>query len=147
MEFAGNLGYFGFSKNPEYNEKVKQANLLVDEYNKNVHSYKSKNEQMAYQFEMLKKMYEVLGKGEHNTYREKEFVVLEHLLLPDRGKRFWTTNSNNNTHSTDGELWYKEILFTDSTEEAINESSKCNVDALPTFNELSEYYLSQLKNV
>lgn len=49
----------------------------------------------------------------------KQFVVLEHLGGVDKGQRFWSTNSDNNTHSNKGELWYKEILFTDSTEEAI----------------------------
>ena len=28
-----------------------------------------------------------------------KYVVLEHLELPDKGLRFWTINSNNNTYS------------------------------------------------
>ena len=71
---------------------------------------------------------------EHN----KQFVVLEHLTMPHRGLRFWTRNSDNNTHSFNGELWYKEILFTDDRFEAIKESAKCG--KLPDFNELEEYY-------
>ena len=34
----------------------------------------------------------------------KKYVVLEHLTMPNRGERFWTTNSENNTHSHKGEL-------------------------------------------
>lgn len=63
---------------------------------------------------------------------DKKYVVLEHLTMPKRGKRFWTTNSENNTHSHKGELWYKEVLFTDSEDEAIAESSKINHDAVPS---------------
>jgi hypothetical protein len=51
-----------------------------------------------------------------------KYVILEHLLGYDKGWRFWTSNSDDsyqNTHSENGELWYKEVAFTDSTEEAI----------------------------
>ncbi len=75
----------------------------------------------------------------------KKYVVLEHLQVPDRGFRFWTTNTSNNTHSAKGELWYKEILFTDSEEEAIIESRKVNCDAIPSWRELYEYHLEQKK--
>jgi len=50
---------------------------------------------------------------------DKKFVVLEHLQGACKGSRFWTTNSENNTFSTEGEEWYKEIEFTDSKERAI----------------------------
>lgn len=46
----------------------------------------------------------------------KKYVVLETIST---GGRFWTTNTSNNTHSAKGELWYKEIAFTDDTKEAI----------------------------
>lgn len=52
--------------------------------------------------------------------KNKKYVVLEHLCPPHQGQRFWSTNSHNNTHSVEGELWYKEIFFTDSEKEAIN---------------------------
>lgn len=49
----------------------------------------------------------------------KKYVVLEHLTGFNKGRKFWSTNTLNNTHSNKGELWYKEVLFTDFTEEAI----------------------------
>ena len=76
---------------------------------------------------------------------DKKYVVLEHLQLPNRGFRFWTTNSENNTHSFDGELWYKEVLFTDSDEEAILESRMTNSKAIPTHSELMEYHKDKIE--
>lgn len=75
---------------------------------------------------------------------EKKFVVLEHLCLPNRGFRFWTTNSDNNTHSFKGELWYKEIAFTDDTEEAILLSRETGGN-LPTMKELEEYAKKEIQ--
>ena len=54
----------------------------------------------------------------------KKYVVLEHLLLPYKGTRFWSINSDNNTELYDGTLAYKEILFTDLEDEAIK---KCKL--------------------
>lgn len=69
----------------------------------------------------------------------KKYVVLEHLLMPDKGIRFWTTNSENNTHSFNGELWYKEVLFTDSVEEA---KIDCFLNSkYPTIGEIFEHFL------
>jgi len=73
-----------------------------------------------------------------NKVRPEKYVVLEHLTLPDRGLRFWSTNTGDNTHSAWGHLWYKEILFTDSEDEAMEASRICN--NLPTHSELEEYY-------
>ena len=73
-----------------------------------------------------------------NKIRPEKYVVLEHLTLPDRGLRFWSHNTENNTHGYNGELWYKEVLFTDSEDEAIAVSRISN--NLPTYNELSEYW-------
>jgi len=73
----------------------------------------------------------------------KKYVVLEHLTLPDRGFRFWSTNSENNTHGSTGELWYKEILFTDSKQEAINACCEVNEEAIPKFSELVEYHMNK----
>lgn len=70
--------------------------------------------------------------------RPEKYVVLEHLTLPDKGLRFWTTNTENNTHGMNGELWYKEILFTDSEEEAIECAKKFS--NLASLDELDEYY-------
>jgi hypothetical protein len=65
-----------------------------------------------------------------------KYVVLEHLTLPDRGRRFWTTNTENNTHSLEGELWYKEIMFTDSEDDAIHMSRSFNKDTVATLSEI-----------
>jgi len=48
--------------------------------------------------------------------RNYKFVVLENI---ETKSRFWTMNTKNNTHSINGELWYKEIAFTDDPQEAI----------------------------
>lgn len=70
----------------------------------------------------------------------KKYVVLEHLLLPNRGFRFWSTNSENPTTLIDGIVAYKVILCTDHEEEAISVSQKSNGQAIASFKELSEYY-------
>jgi|LakMenE01Jun11ns_1017448.scaffolds.fasta_scaffold9176398_2 hypothetical protein len=75
----------------------------------------------------------------------EKYVVLEHLCLPNRGFRFWSMNGQNNTHSIDGELWYKEVMFTDSTEEAIEASKEVNKDAQPTQEELELYYKYEIE--
>lgn len=54
----------------------------------------------------------------------KKFVVLENI---ETKYRFWTINTENNTHSVKGELWYKEILFTDSEDEAIKMCEIINI--------------------
>jgi hypothetical protein len=80
----------------------------------------------------------------------KEYVVLEHLMLPDRGFRFFTMNcrrkgkdpenpKENNTHGYTGELWYKEVGFADTIEEAQSMLSPSR-DQIPTWDELYEYY-------
>lgn len=71
----------------------------------------------------------------------KKYVVLEHIKMSQKGFRFWTTNSDNNTHSVEGEIWYKEVLFTDDQDEAISESQIRG--ELATQSELLEY----LKNI
>jgi hypothetical protein len=80
------------------------------------------------------------------TEQRKKYVVLEHLQLPNRGFRFWTTNTENNTHSFKGDLWYKEVLFTDSTEEAIAMSRIANVDQIPSMWELEEHYQKEISS-
>lgn len=52
----------------------------------------------------------------------KKYVVLQNLNAPYQ--KFWTTNTNNNTHSIDWKLLYEELLFTDSEETAIAECDK-----------------------
>jgi len=68
---------------------------------------------------------------------KKKYVVLEHLLMPNKGMRFFSMNSENNTHSIKGELWYKEVMFTDE----IKEAQACiRLQSYPTMREMLEYY-------
>jgi len=76
--------------------------------------------------------------------RPEKYVVLEHLNLPQKGLRFWTTNSDNNTHGHNRGLWYKEVAFTDSEDEAIKLSQATGV--LPSSDELRSYYIEMDKN-
>jgi hypothetical protein len=78
--------------------------------------------------------------------KEHKYVVLEHLTLPDRGKRFWTSASENNTHGHTGELWYKEILFTNDEEEAIRVSQEYNEAAYPTDAEMEEHIAEKVSS-
>jgi len=77
--------------------------------------------------------------------RPEKYVVLEHLTLPDRGLRFWTKNTEDNTHLLDGTLVYKEILFTDDEDAAIHASQQVNIENIPTFSELIEWYKTKNK--
>lgn len=65
--------------------------------------------------------------------------------MPNRGFRFWSINSDNNTRSAKGQLWYKEVFFTDHTEVAITESRKVNKEAIPTYRELEDHYKEEFK--
>lgn len=81
----------------------------------------------------------------------KQYVVLRHLNLPDRGLCFFSTNCNweestsdheNNTHGNTGEQWYEEVGFSDTIEEAQN---LCGTEAKETasFQELFDYHLDE----
>jgi len=73
-----------------------------------------------------------------NADHPKKYVILEHLNLPSRGIRFWSQNKKNNTHNQNGELWYKEIAFTDNEKEAIDLSKETG--ELPLKSEIYSYY-------
>ncbi len=49
-----------------------------------------------------------------------EYVVLRHLTMPDKGKCFFTTNSEmgRDCHGHTGELWYEIVAYADSVKEA-----------------------------
>lgn len=79
-----------------------------------------------------------------NKDHPEQYVVLEHLTLPDRGFRFWTTNTDDNTHGYNGELWYKEVIFTDSKGEAIEHATKTE-DNVASTRELKQYYQEKFK--
>lgn len=71
---------------------------------------------------------------------KKKYVVLEHLCMPNKGMRFYTTNSDNNTHSHKGDLWYKEVLFSDDDSENGEIRKAIREQTFPTMRELEEYY-------
>lgn len=61
-QYAGLLGYYGFSLNESYNIKVSEANKLIDEYNKNVYIFDGCDAQMDYQRKILNEIDEILKK-------------------------------------------------------------------------------------
>lgn len=80
----------------------------------------------------------------HNLFllNKRKYVVLEHLTMPQRGFRFWSSNAGVclNTHGTEDSPWYKEVLFTDSEREATELSSRNNKSVMPTLYDLEKYY-------
>ena len=79
-----------------------------------------------------------------NKDHPEKYVVLEHIRMPERGFRFWSTNTEDNTHGHNGELWYKEILFTDSEDEAIKASQEHG--NTPHTTEIYSYYEEMYKS-
>ncbi len=51
--------------------------------------------------------------------QKKKFVVLERLNGINKGQRFWTTNCAEDSKYSEDNSLFKEVLFTDSPEEAI----------------------------
>jgi hypothetical protein len=76
----------------------------------------------------------------------EKYVVLEHLLLPDRGMRFWTMNTKNNVTISGGKIAYKEVHFTSDVYDAIDHCSP-NSKNLPSFSELFNYYKKRYDEV
>jgi hypothetical protein len=74
----------------------------------------------------------------------EKFVVLEHLLMPDRGFKFWTLNSENNTRLLDGTVAYKEVYFTSDADDA-KDHCNANLKKVPTMYELEKYYKNESK--
>ena len=86
--------------------------------------------------------------------KNKEYVVLETLVMPDRGKRFFSVNchwegssphNTNNTHSYKGELWYKEIAFCDTAEEAQSYLHSPDQD-YPSMQEVEEHVKKEFED-
>ena len=50
--------------------------------------------------------------------RTEKWVVLEHLKGESKGVRFFCGNGPDNTHTADGDLYYKEVGFTDDPKQA-----------------------------
>jgi len=80
---------------------------------------------------------------ENQVKHPEKYVVLEHLTLPDRGLRFWSHNRKDNTHGWNGELWYKEILFTDSEEDTMECARHHSQTA--SYSELEEYWKEKIQ--
>ena len=63
--------------------------------------------------------------------RKEKYVVLENLST---GERFFSTNNlSNNCYSVNGELWYKEITFTDDSKEVQDLCNKYELKKKETF--------------
>ena len=50
------FGYYGVTADVEANERSILANVLIDDYNRNVATYETHNEQVKYQAKMVKKI-------------------------------------------------------------------------------------------
>ena len=74
----------------------------------------------------------------------KKYVVLEHLTLPDRGFRFFSINTINNVDGHNGELWYKEVGFVDTVEEAQKIMREVDPKLVATMRELEEYWRKEI---
>lgn len=59
-QYVGMLGHYGISTDAELNKSMIEANKLVDEYNQNVSSYETIDEQSEYQRKMNKKIKKTL---------------------------------------------------------------------------------------
>jgi hypothetical protein len=75
--------------------------------------------------------------------KSKDNVVLEHLTLPDRGFRFWTTNTDNNTKIYTGEIVYTPIFYTSNDEDAIHYSKGYTASKIASIRELEKYHKEQ----
>ena len=61
VQYAGNLGHHGYSRDSNYNKKVDKANALVDQYNQKVADLPI-CKQLDYQKEILREIREILIK-------------------------------------------------------------------------------------
>lgn len=75
--------------------------------------------------------------------KNKEYLVLRHLLMPDKGKCFFTTNNPDEPEeekglSAKGERWYEVVGYADTVNEA---QSMCrnNYGGIPTQQEFDDW--------
>jgi hypothetical protein len=75
--------------------------------------------------------------------KDKQYVVLRHLTMPDKGLCFFTTNNPNEPEeekglSAKGERWYEVVGYADEVEEA---QSMCvrNYGGLPSMKEFEDH--------
>lgn len=73
----------------------------------------------------------------------KKYVVLEHLTLPDRGLRFYSTNSADCEKLADGSIVYKKIAETDDADEAYTICTRYDRTKVATVYELMEFYITE----
>ena len=59
-QYAGLFGHYGPSLSESYNLRVVEANKVIDEYNQNVYSFETCDEQMEYQKKMYDKSIKIL---------------------------------------------------------------------------------------
>ena len=71
---------------------------------------------------------------------KKEFVIVQHLTMPNRGICFFTTNSEKgrDCYGHNGELWYENVAFADTVEEA--QTLVRQLSTYPTMREISDHF-------
>jgi hypothetical protein len=81
--------------------------------------------------------------------KDKQYVVLRHLTMPDKGKCFFTTNNPDEPEeekglSAKGERWYEVIGYADTVQEA-QDMCATNYGGLPSMKEFDDYAKEQVR--
>jgi len=76
---------------------------------------------------------------------KKEYVVVKHLTMPDKGICFFTSNSELGRDCTDlhGNVVYENVAFADTVEEA--QSYVRQLSTYPTMREMEEHYKNRTR--
>ena len=76
---------------------------------------------------------------------EKKIIVLEHLLLPDKGFRFFSTNEDKDPETLyDGRIAYKVVGYADTVDEAQSIIFQNFGHSTPTHAELTKYWKDKI---
>jgi len=79
--------------------------------------------------------------------KDKKYVVLRHLTMPDKGRCFFTTNTPDTRtgRGRNGELWYEAVGFADTVEEAQGLCSSM-YGGLPSQREFDEWAKAEVES-
>lgn len=74
--------------------------------------------------------------------KNKQFVIQQHLTMPDKGICFFTMNTQEgrDCYSTKRELWYKNVAYADTIEEA--QALVAKHTEYPSTTEMYNHYLN-----
>jgi len=82
---------------------------------------------------------------------DKKFVILRHLMMPDKGKCFFTTNDPKKPEekkglSLEGERWYEVVGYADTVEDA---QSMCasNYGGIPSWKEFEDWAHEKISKI